>query len=670
MTDQFATEPLSAHSASYNDGVIVGQIQSISSDLSGGFVRQIIGGKSAIELNTPVFSSKNLLYSERLNFISGSTGRGASSVLFSQNISANEKIFDSFVPSPPEISLANGTIFAFTEGSGALPGSALHGIPPTRADSVDLIITDDSGLGAAFDSSPILDEISDLNWGIAKWPFRSKYKNLNRIFNASFQLPQSVPLTKNFRTGATINPPITASLLGTILYASRTRFALNFPDVFSATPANAANIEFERQLVLGRGIGQTRIESIALCNSPNSPSDSTTTPVYIAVGGTSQSYLLISTDGVNWTPADPTVLDFGLQDIAYSVNESGNDSWAAWIIITKSNSTPILYTTTNKIPSATSWGTRPIGGGLGIGNEVFGITFNDPEGAFPTDSHFVICGGGPGGGFVVTSSDRIGTFWSTKTFIGGGDELFDICFSTANNTLIVVGEAGAVLTSNNRQGSAWTSRTSTVAVDLNAVAHRDGTSTVIAVGNSGTIIRSTNNGQTWTDVSPGGLGVLYDVAPGNPGDNINWIVVGVNSSGNGAILVSTDDGVTWTSLPASRFENYTKTFRAVVAAAIDANSNVLTGGPKYVVGGDGSSDTRNLLMRVTDLSSDVFITSSNPGGRPFIHELATLSTGGLKTRDTQNVRAKFEDFSKGFLGMEMELHQTLERSIQVLWELA
>ena len=70
--------------------------------------------------------------------------------------------------------------------------------------------------------------------------------------------------------------------------------------------------------------------------------------------------------------------------------------------------------------------------------------------------------------------------------------------------------------------------------------------TVIAVGNSGLILRSADSGSTWSSVSTSALwGSLRSVAGRTDGANANqWLAVGDDGT-NGSVYRSTDDGLSW-----------------------------------------------------------------------------------------------------------------------------
>ena len=78
-----------------------------------------------------------------------------------------------------------------------------------------------------------------------------------------------------------------------------------------------------------------------------------------------------------------------------------------------------------------------------------------------------------------------------------------------NSTFVAVGQSGTILTSTD--GATWTSRTSGTSNYLYDVAF--GNSTFVAVGASGTILTSTN-GTSWTTRTSGTTNALYGVSFG------------------------------------------------------------------------------------------------------------------------------------------------------------
>jgi uncharacterized protein (DUF2141 family) len=127
-------------------------------------------------------------------------------------------------------------------------------------------------------------------------------------------------------------------------------------------------------------------------------------------------------------------------------------------------------------------------------------------------------------------SDQLDT-WTERTS-GTTNALDGVTYG--NGTFVAVGESGTILTSSN--GVTWSTRTSGTTNHLEGVTYGDGT--FIAVGGSETILTSTD-GVTWnTETLWVTSNHLYGVTYGNG----TFVAVG----GNGTILTSLD-GVTWST---------------------------------------------------------------------------------------------------------------------------
>jgi photosystem II stability/assembly factor-like uncharacterized protein len=96
---------------------------------------------------------------------------------------------------------------------------------------------------------------------------------------------------------------------------------------------------------------------------------------------------------------------------------------------------------------------------------------------------------------VARSIDR-GASWSSIDITSVG--LYGVTFG--NNIFVAVGDNGKIVRSTDN-GSSWTAVTSPTSLDLNAVGFADGTSTFAAVGDNGTIVLSTDNGSSWSSKS-------------------------------------------------------------------------------------------------------------------------------------------------------------------------
>ena len=83
--------------------------------------------------------------------------------------------------------------------------------------------------------------------------------------------------------------------------------------------------------------------------------------------------------------------------------------------------------------------------------------------------------------------------------------------SEATPSIVAVGSSGNILTSSNN-GTTWTSRTSrTSGTSNHLTAVTYGNSTFLAVGYSGTILTSSDNGTSWTSRTSGTTNVLNRV---------------------------------------------------------------------------------------------------------------------------------------------------------------
>ena len=106
-----------------------------------------------------------------------------------------------------------------------------------------------------------------------------------------------------------------------------------------------------------------------------------------------------------------------------------------------------------------------------------------------------------------------------------------------------MGDSGTILRTTNG-GASWTRQSSSTTNDLYGISFTDA-NTGTAVGYGGTILRTTNGGASWTRQSSGTMNWLYDVCftDANTGT-----VVGAC----GTILRTTNAGVTFVEEPGSR----------------------------------------------------------------------------------------------------------------------
>jgi photosystem II stability/assembly factor-like uncharacterized protein len=91
------------------------------------------------------------------------------------------------------------------------------------------------------------------------------------------------------------------------------------------------------------------------------------------------------------------------------------------------------------------------------------------------------------------------------------NNLYGVTFG--NNTFVAVGESGTIVKSNDN-GASWEEALSSgTSNTLNGVTF--GNNIFMAVGSSGTIVKSTDNGTNWDNATSGTTNNLYGVAFGD-----------------------------------------------------------------------------------------------------------------------------------------------------------
>jgi len=175
------------------------------------------------------------------------------------------------------------------------------------------------------------------------------------------------------------------------------------------------------------------------------------------------------------------------------------------------------------------------------------------SGKWYTGGQRALGGTNPG---LYYSSD--GVSWSTALSLPASSYIRGICEMAAGNMCVVGRHAPSGTAPMIYTGAltSWTARTpgGSFGTYLYDVAY--GASTVIAVGQTGQIQRSTDEGASWSVISPAGSysGIFHGVAYDGTG---TWVAVGES----GEIQYSTDNGLTWTSTNPSG--GYTGDFYAV-----------------------------------------------------------------------------------------------------------
>jgi photosystem II stability/assembly factor-like uncharacterized protein len=200
--------------------------------------------------------------------------------------------------------------------------------------------------------------------------------------------------------------------------------------------------------------------------------------------------------------------------------------------------------------------------------------------------------------------------------------LVDVCLASVN-TAYAVGQAGTILKTTN-SGMTWESQTSGTTENLLGVWFSD-ENTGTAVGENGTIRRTANGGTTWTSQASGTLFVLYRVQ--FIGANIGYIVG--NDGNEGIVLKTTNGGTNWTSLPIVEQESFTAlSFVDENTGTIVGNSNIqrtTDGGITWTVQFSGSFYGVSFADANNGLAAGYYIYRTTNGGANWEEVLNTAN---------------------------------------------
>jgi len=297
------------------------------------------------------------------------------------------------------------------------------------------------------------------------------------------------------------------------------------------------------------------------------PSSTPTSGVFAAVGVYGSNFRSID-NGTSWDNETCQFIDTEYNGVTYAnntfvaVGENGRivrstDNASSWHVSSPSTTRQLngiafggstfdvvghsgySYRSTNNGSSWTSV-TPPSQGSQGspskyyYNENLYGVAFGN--------STFVAVGTD---GKIVKSTDN-GASWSHVTTgcgypnntcpgdaaLYGDENLRGISFG--NNTFVAVGSSGQIIRSTN-DGSSWDNVTAVDSTYLRGVTFAN--NTFVAVGSSGKIIRSTDNGSSFDNVTSVDSTTLYGVTFGNN----TFVAVG----NNGKIIRSTDNGSSW-----------------------------------------------------------------------------------------------------------------------------
>lgn len=180
---------------------------------------------------------------------------------------------------------------------------------------------------------------------------------------------------------------------------------------------------------------------------------------------------------------------------------------------------------------------------------------------------------------------------------GTAVKLRGVCFTDAN-TGTVVGDSGTILHTTDG-GATWTKQNSQTTVNLHKVSFADAWAG-IAVGDSGVILRTTDGGSLWTIQITDNRSKFWDVSMVTP----NVGTIGGWGWGGGPILRTTDGGQNWNEQRRDRYGaivavSFSNTDSGSAAVSSENDGSILrttNGGTDWV------RDTLNSFYYISDMS--------------------------------------------------------------------
>ena len=154
---------------------------------------------------------------------------------------------------------------------------------------------------------------------------------------------------------------------------------------------------------------------------------------------------------------------------------------------------------------------------------------------------FIAVGYGPDYSVIPTITQSVvlrsvnGTVWNNVTPSGSAETMYGV--TSGNNIIVIVGDNGTIFTSVN--GSNWVD-TSTGSDNLRDVVYSDSLGLFVAVGQSGSVLTSSDDGATWTSQTSTTTENLNGIIWNS--DAEEFIITGENN-----VVLQSSDGITWTS---------------------------------------------------------------------------------------------------------------------------
>ncbi len=192
-------------------------------------------------------------------------------------------------------------------------------------------------------------------------------------------------------------------------------------------------------------------------------------------------------------------------------------------------------------------------------------------------------------GNIIRSND-LGMTWTAQTS-GTSERLFTV--AVRSGTELLAGGAGGTFLRSDNGGSTWTPQTMPASDDWVDLHFFSGTpDTGILLGETGTILRTTDGGASWTEVPPGITAEFGGLASAH--DSVIFA-----SATQGRVLKSTDQGLTW-SISSSPLTEFL--------------TNIATGDGEVVAVGElgGVIKLAGDAMGITERAAASFTVAPNP----------------------------------------------------------
>lgn len=222
------------------------------------------------------------------------------------------------------------------------------------------------------------------------------------------------------------------------------------------------------------------------------------------------------------------------------------------------------------------------------------------------------------------------------------ETLWDV-HSTSATVSTAVGENGTILRTTNA-GVSWVAQTSNTGETLRSVSFVSA-SAGIAVGSEGTILRTADGGATWTSIVSGTTSFLRSVS-------FPTTAVAVAVGNNGTILRSTNGGLSWVS----QTSGTASVLRGV--AFVDANTGWAVGGAGVILkttnGGATwaaqTSNTTNSLIGVSFVDANIGVAVGDNG--TILRTTNGGTTWSLQTSGSSETlwAVRFVDANNGVIG--------------------